>query len=360
VKIKLWIGIVGLCLWAGGVTAQSDCPSQLLFEAGDIARVTPGAANNLRNVPSASGELFGQIPGEGVFMVTGEARCDEQFVWLPVRYEGINGWTVQGTADEDFVEAVLDVEGYIDEVISLAYPAEFADTVEAEYRASSNTQSGLLPEYMAYEFQRTDDAGDTETVMYLYLLPIEPLTEEMHVPWQSLQSVRAVLGGYGDTRDISGPQIEITPPNGPAVRQDFPPFPIGQGTVRILIAGQHEVPMQAGRGVAFLAYGTHLMQVPVVRSGLRYQYVGLAAHNERYLVGAWFPVETDLLPERVPNEDLIRYEEDYEAFRAYIVETTAQLTDAPPSAFMPDLNTLDSIINSLYVVPGWEAEKGLG
>ncbi|MEO0565998.1 MAG: SH3 domain-containing protein, partial [Chloroflexota bacterium] len=238
-----------LLLLVGPIRAQDgadDCPSPPIFEAEAFGRVTPGDANNVRDVPSRDGELVGQIPGGGLFQVTGEAACDDRFTWVPVEAGDLVGWTVQGTATDTFVEPVVG-EVFSDDVLQIVFPEDFAGDVITERREPSNSQSGSLPQFLIYDVFAPSDGDDApEQVMYLYILAVEEVTDEMWVPTQALERLKPILSGEWD---ISDPIFEITPPNEPTRNREFVTFPIGAGSVRILVARQHEVPMAAGRGV---------------------------------------------------------------------------------------------------------------
>jgi hypothetical protein len=87
------------------ITCSGFLPSRLVI--GEQGRVTPGDPNNVREFPSASGTLVGQIPGEGVFDVLEGPECDPAGrAWWKVNYEGIEGWTVEGQGDQYYVEPV--------------------------------------------------------------------------------------------------------------------------------------------------------------------------------------------------------------------------------------------------------------
>jgi formylglycine-generating enzyme required for sulfatase activity len=84
----------------------TQCDGNLVSRliAGQPGRVTPGDANNLRDTPSRSGELLGQIPGSGEFMVIGGPTCADGLTWVQVDYSGVIGWTVEATSDEYWLE----------------------------------------------------------------------------------------------------------------------------------------------------------------------------------------------------------------------------------------------------------------
>lgn len=89
-----------------------SCPGLLpsRLAVGMTGRVTPGAPNNLRSGPSRFADRLAQIPGGNAFIVVGGPVCD-QYTWLQVEYNGIIGWTVEGSAREYYVDPVLDAFG---------------------------------------------------------------------------------------------------------------------------------------------------------------------------------------------------------------------------------------------------------
>jgi hypothetical protein len=64
----------------------------------------------LRSGPSRSADRLAQIPGGNAFIVVGGPVCD-QYTWWEVEYNGIIGWTVEGSATEYYVDPVVDASG---------------------------------------------------------------------------------------------------------------------------------------------------------------------------------------------------------------------------------------------------------
>ncbi len=101
--------IISLFVCAGIATGQDDvCPDspppQLVI--GQQGQVTPGAANNVRAEPASSGELLGEIPGEGFFTVLSGPVCGDGMAWWEIDYDGLIGWTVEGQGDTYWVVSV--------------------------------------------------------------------------------------------------------------------------------------------------------------------------------------------------------------------------------------------------------------
>jgi uncharacterized protein YraI len=89
-----------------GGTAPGDCsnaPAPRLT-VGAQARVTPGLPNKVRAAPSMAAAQVGQIPGEGVFTVLSGPACGDGYRWWQVNYNGLVGWTANGSGGEYWVE----------------------------------------------------------------------------------------------------------------------------------------------------------------------------------------------------------------------------------------------------------------
>lgn len=89
-----------------GAPVVSDCmgapPPRLTV--GGLGRVTPGLANNVRDIPSTGGQKIGSIPGAAVFSVLDGPVCADGYLWWKVSYEGLVGWTANGSSSEYWVE----------------------------------------------------------------------------------------------------------------------------------------------------------------------------------------------------------------------------------------------------------------
>jgi uncharacterized protein YraI len=89
-----------------GGTNPGDCTGTLppRLTVGGQGRVTPGAPNKIRSVPTLAGAQIGNIPGEGIFSVIGGPQCADGFLWWQVNYQGVTGWTANGDGTEYWVE----------------------------------------------------------------------------------------------------------------------------------------------------------------------------------------------------------------------------------------------------------------
>lgn len=111
------------------VSAQdaADCPDVLptRLSTGNYARVSPeGGANRVRSEPTTSGSPLGMIPAGGIFWVHDGPECADGYRWWYAEYRGLNGWTVEATDTEYWLEPVteeeapiLNIEGLSDVIV---------------------------------------------------------------------------------------------------------------------------------------------------------------------------------------------------------------------------------------------------
>lgn len=83
-----------------------SCPGTAMIPLviGQQGRVTPGLPNKLRAEPALASEQIGSIPGEGVFEVLDGPRCVDGYNWWKVWYDGMVGWTADGTPDDPWLQ----------------------------------------------------------------------------------------------------------------------------------------------------------------------------------------------------------------------------------------------------------------
>lgn len=110
-RILRLIGSVLLCIYlliTIPVYAQEDpsCPGTPIprLVVGAEARVLPGDPNNVRDTASRDGALVGEIPGGESFTVLDGPVCADGFNWWHIEYNGLAGWTVEGSGSEYWVE----------------------------------------------------------------------------------------------------------------------------------------------------------------------------------------------------------------------------------------------------------------
>jgi hypothetical protein len=83
----------------------AGAPSLRLIIGGQARRIE-GGGNWLRAEPYLQAAQIVEIPPGGVMAVTGEPVCEAGYVWWPVDYKGLTGWTVEGAGNNYWLEPV--------------------------------------------------------------------------------------------------------------------------------------------------------------------------------------------------------------------------------------------------------------
>jgi uncharacterized protein YraI len=86
----------------GAIICDAAIPPRL--KVGQQGRVTPGLPNNMRDLPGQSSNYVGEIPALGVFTVLDGPRCTGDGAWWQVSYNGMVGWTIEGSDGEYWTE----------------------------------------------------------------------------------------------------------------------------------------------------------------------------------------------------------------------------------------------------------------
>lgn len=86
-----------------GGSNNSNCTLSSPVQNGDTGQVTPGDPNRFRSGPGKDYDQIGSIPGGDKFSVTGNAQCNGGVLWIPIRYNGQDGWTAVGDDNEYWV-----------------------------------------------------------------------------------------------------------------------------------------------------------------------------------------------------------------------------------------------------------------
>ena len=135
------LGVLLLGAWTARAQEDPNCAGAPMprLSVGAQARVLPGDANNVRDSASRSGALVGSIPGGGVFTVLEGPVCADGFNWWGVEYNGLTGWTVEGSGADYWVEpytasvptATRTPDPYVTVVPTPLWVSDFQSPVEA-------------------------------------------------------------------------------------------------------------------------------------------------------------------------------------------------------------------------------------
>jgi hypothetical protein len=132
--------------------------------------------------------------------------------------------------------------------------------------------------------------------------------------------------------------------------QDEIPVLIFSGLAQIIHTQFQYLSFQDGNGLRFITMYA-LGDTPITNSKIFYVYQGLSDDGRFYVI-AIFPVAADILPESeqsLSSEQQQALLQKMDDFKAYAEEITLQLDRLQPRDFLPDLNVLDALIQSMTI-----------
>lgn len=326
------------------VSAQADsCATSLppRLTIGNFGRVTAGNSNNVRDTPSKSGNLVGKLPGGESFKVLDGPKCADGLNWWQVRYQNIEGWTVEAAgldywldpydpSQPETLSPINDVE-YSYEGISFELNPDLATKVTASHRGAvlrdPNVDVAQAFAPAAVELTFTNANGETLPIsLRVYsvadFIKQEPFTEKTFArlhddvvtfpDWKAPQDEISVLS------IVSQPQL--------------------------FRARVEKLRFSNGAGYHFLTKPS--FDVRPIINPISYRYSGIT-YDSAYYVVVEATVTTNLLPDKAnPPESSFDFESHFEAYRDEIVD---QLTDANSEKFTPNLYWVDDLIQSLQI-----------
>jgi uncharacterized protein YraI len=90
--------------------ATGDCGLPTRLFQGQFAFLNSTTPNRLRDQPSASGALIGQVFNDQNLILLEGPVCAEGFTWWRIDYKGDIGWTVESSSDDYFMDGVAATE----------------------------------------------------------------------------------------------------------------------------------------------------------------------------------------------------------------------------------------------------------
>jgi hypothetical protein len=358
--IVMTVGLIpGPVIEAGG-DCEDRLPSRL--DVGEQGIVLPGAPNNIRAEPSADAALIGSIPGGEVFDVLEGPECGPMYVWWRVAYNGLEGWTVEGTGG-DYGRAEAN---YF--VTPLIHGAPF-DYGEA--------RSGAVLE----EANLTPDANGRVSFHGISLAPGSATTAELRDsvnPYNNNTFVTEVLPAHVTLHVASSeahPSMDVTVFPADAYAAYYPgtvaelreALAARTGAVYVrylpmvnaamMIRGRPAY-VDAPWGVFYRDLRHYAQSFDPVDTGFRYTAMGLTA-DERFIILVQGGVSV-AIPDAIQSAGGMRPATEasdlaWANYSQAIIHAQSQasafLDTAPETAFSPALDVLDNAVASLAFVP---------
>ncbi|MBZ0284370.1 MAG: SH3 domain-containing protein [Anaerolineae bacterium] len=325
--------VLMLLLIASPVIAQdaATCPDTLpsRLVVGELAQVTPGDGNNLRDTPSRSGQRVGSIPGIGIFTVLDGPTCADGFAWWQVDYNGTQGWTVEAVEGEYALEP-------------LGVPVPDAGLTYDDFGVSFTLNSELGVEIIEGEVAEVSPM--TGAPRRVYLVFGDSLGVMQVIPTASFNE-----SGYRELLNTLRTVLADPQPG----RED-------EIAERLLFAPAAQVARSRGRAVRFdggLAYryvGRIEQNTLPIHQRFDYLAFGLTDDGQYVLTFRLFGLKVLIFPEQ-PEDYLPFFSLDlddpefFPAYDAYMAEKGALIDAAAITDFDPYLELFDLFINSIHI-----------
>lgn len=338
-RMSTLLMVVLAALLSSLAQAQEACPGAPppRLVRGEMGMVTPGQPNNVREQPTKTAQVVGQLQPGDVFDIWDGPVCAEGYNWWQVRTGAdLFGWTPEGSGSDYWLtpyagETVSRQDGntlFIDyQGVHFEFAAVLASSVNAKVALA-------IPEGMTVRPQGTE-----------FTLLDYPGANPKDNPANATLEVYPVKGyqklGATDEMDRLQTLLKDQPAN-----PDYIPTPALGGAAQIFRAQVSYLDMfGGGKGVRAITMYAQDLAVATNRETF-YLYVGIT--DSGYYVQAMFPVDTAALPDDVDYTtlDFDQFSKDYDTYLKKTVDTLNALSNAD---FSPNLEMLDALFQSLEI-----------
>jgi len=306
------------------------CPESLppRLTVDEAARVTPGAANNVRSRPEADAELVGQLPGGSLFTVLDGPACGNGFTWWRVRSGDVVGWTVEGS-DEYWLDPLPGMAVYEDDFIRFALDSDWLTSVTYEYIEEEPTdryQNSPYPAQHRYEYELGPELSEHRPPT-LRIFRVADITEDFPHHYPVLTELTALL------RDRPTDMLRVETPVTAAfqigiARPTYFDFVNGTGLVYVTGYAQDTAPFYINQ----------------------YEFAGLTSNGEYYIWGS-FPLEFTMPETPFDRSQYIEWDEETRArYDEYVARTASYWNERTDDAFTPNLEGLRRILETIEIL----------
>jgi hypothetical protein len=343
---RSWLNLFGLacllCIFNVAIStptmvvAQTDsCADTLVprLTIGTVGRVTHGNSNNVRDTPSTTGKLVGKLPGGESFKVMDGPTCADGFNWWQVHTTDFDGWTVEAdntdywlrpyapTLNMTTKDNVSHIEYHELPNISFDLDSTLANGVDYDFSIANWASESPLPEYVCINL-KIDPPQDFP---YNHLCVVK--TTEMQAYVESLNQILTEEPAFDS-------------PNG---RTEIP-VPFG-GAAQFIQAQMHYLETDTLRGIGFVTFYAQ-DYFPVTNNGLEYNFSGVTKDG-KYIVSFAYRISSAVLSNKAPtNQEIDASHANPSKYYRSVVD---KLNLTSHADFMPNLDSLDAIINSIVI-----------
>ena len=277
-------------------------------------------------------QLLGSVTGFGIqgdqlVLVANQEKAHMQFT---------NGGAVEQPIPTPAICAGISMESVRVDLMEIPYSYQPNCIAQSPYDGSHLPNPTGLPQHVVINFGVTNPADRKEGDPILYIVPVESYISQWEANGNSLvkdtvDSLQILLDG----------QTQPVPTNGLPVI----PYEEVTGELDLSVQGSY-LDINMGFGMRFVGRFT-LAPNPVASDNpqLFYIFQGFT-EDDQYLISFFYPVTTDALPvyDEVTTEELAQLEADR---AGYLAQKAQELNELTASDWLPDLETLDRVIDSL-------------
>lgn len=337
---------------------DANCGLASRFESGMVGRVLPGDANRVRAEADRNADQTGTLPGGHYFRALDGVACSGGYTWRQIEVSNgtdvLQGWTVEGTATDYFVEALpyhgygISYEGvsfFVPESIGdgatvnfspadlssdethVTFPADVRFALTGDYPDPDYDEQYDYPSITIYRTDAYDDGyerGDDyipNPFEWIYPLVIE-----------GIETILDERPDLNSTFDVTSNTIPDLAPG------------VGHGTLAYLDYAD----FQNGSGYRFITFYEQMMG-SALNLTLLYRFEGLTELGS-YLIVIEMPVDAPQLPAEFNLSSTANDADNGSArYQTYVDGVDAFFNAIPPEEWLPDLTMLDALVNSLVV-----------
>src|SRR5215211_2686005 len=293
-----------LIVFLGAIIGTWGCS----FSAGTITTPTPTQlVDGVGTVVAATMQAYTQIPTEGG-TAQGSTQAATQAGGTPVSYEGV----------------------------SFVIPSGVASSANTEKMTAVDSNSGapwdIAPTHLRFTLTEYPLQGKFHEPR-IFVYPADEYSQSNATAAEQIDRLKKMLAG------------------GALLHETLPTVPFFNAASQIS-ANIKVIPFQNGSGVRFLTQYAQYA-APINNRELFYLFQGMSSDGKAYIV-AILPITAPILPkdeepEATVPEGGVPIPTDVGPTEVYYLSVTEKLNSLAPDAYIPSLNTLDTLIQSMTV-----------
>jgi hypothetical protein len=157
----------------------------------------------------------------------------------------------------------------------------------------------------------------------------------MHIYGERLLQLQSLLAEHPQLSAVAGSKENA-----------LPILPI-INAAQTLVSQPQYLNFSNGQGVRYITYYSQGVN-PITATDLFYTFAGISA-NGQYVVAAIFPLNAGFLPEPQTANNITDWDSFSLNYQSYLDDVLLQVEEMDGSAYMPQIDLLDTLITSIFV-----------